>query len=468
MHPPAKLECCLRRVDESTIFMTYPDGDSASEMQRIADLDRIEGTIRPLGPSLVKLYFNIVHPTFPILHKDDFLDKHARSHHEFPPSLLAGVYLIALDWQQFNKELAAVPRALDAAILEDLAMRAIENDMKRPTLSTLQAGLLLLQRVRRTNNTLLTQLVFLGQTLGIHVDCSDWFIPAWERGLRCRLAWALYMQDKWGALVHGRPSLISDRLAWDDENNSDWDVRPCTVEDFHEILIKAEDVPYGSVDAKAGRVSFIHAIELTRIFSQLQYAFCSVGATKKGGRLDKLGATGTMALAESFAQQLRQWYTNLPGCLKLDTTTHMRGLSANGALHLSHMAAELTLHRAVLRALRPETPPSLKSTIRTAARARLLSALKLVETLQPKHTQSFWGFAAPAQMAMIGSFAGLLWATSADCDEAIEYVHQIERLRWALQVRGSAVPFIREAIRMLDEETGDLEALKTATYQAFS
>ncbi|KAH8433460.1 fungal specific transcription factor domain-containing protein [Aspergillus melleus] len=347
-------------------------------------------------------------------------------------------------------------------------MRVMENDMKRPTLSTLQAGLLLLQQVRRAHNTLITQLVALGQTLGIHVDCSDWAIPGWERGLRRRLAWALYMQDKWGVLCHGRPSLISDRITGEGENDSDWDVRPCTVDDFYEISIKAEDVPYGSINAPTGRVSFLYAIELTRIFSQLQYAFCSVGATKKGGRLDRLGATETMALAEPFAQQLRQWYINLPGCLKLDTTAHVRSLSANGALHISHMAAELTLHRAVLRALRPDTPPSLRSTIRTAARARLLSALKLVEMLQPKHTQSFWGYSAPAQVAMIGSFAGLLWATSADCDEAIEYVRHVERLRWALQIRGLGVPFVREALRLLDKEIGDLEAFKAATYQRFA
>lgn len=196
LHPPVKNECRPRRVDESTAFMTYPDEDSASEIQRIADLDKIEATIRPLGPILVKLYFHIVHPTFPILHKDVFLEKYARSHHEFSPPLLAGVYLLALDWQLFDRALVTASRIPDAALLEDLAMRAMEDDLKRPKLSTLQAGLLLLQRVRRTNNTLPAQLVALGQTLGIHVDCSDWAIPEWEKGLRRRLAWALYMQDK--------------------------------------------------------------------------------------------------------------------------------------------------------------------------------------------------------------------------------------------------------------------------------
>lgn len=450
--------------------MTYPDEDSASEIQRIADLDKIEATIRPLGPILVKLYFHIVHPTFPILHKDVFLEKYARSHHEFSPPLLAGVYLLALDWQLFDRALVTAPRVPNAALLEDLAMRAMEDDLKRPKLSTLQAGLLLLQRVRRTNNTLPAQLVALGQTLGIHVDCSDWAIPEWEKGLRRRLAWALYMQDKWGVLVHGRPSLIPDRISLHSDENDDteWDVRSCRVDDFPETSHNAEDGSYGSVDVEIGRTSFLHSIELAKIYSQIQYTFCSVGATKKGGRLDRLGAIGTTALAKPFAQQLRQWYIDLPDDLKLDATTHVRRLSANGALHLSHMAAELTMHRALLRSLRPDTPSSLSSTIRTAARTRLISALALVETLQPEHTQSFWGFAASAQLAMIGSFAGLLWATSAEGDEALEYVNQLERLRWALQVRGSAVPFVREALRMLDEEIGDLGAVKAATYHDFA
>ncbi|KAA8651363.1 hypothetical protein EYZ11_000937 [Aspergillus tanneri] len=467
LHPLGKHECRPRRVDESTAFITYPDEDSASEIQRMSDLDKIEATIQPLGSILVKLYFHIVHPTFPILHKEVFLEKYARSYHEFSPPLLAGVYLLALDWQLFDRALVTASRIPDAATLESLAMRAMEDDLKRPKLSTLQAGLLLLQRVRRTHNTLLAQLVALGQTLGIHVDCSDWAIPEWEKGLRRRLAWALYMQDKWGMLVHGRPSLIPDWVSSNSESicNHDWDVRPCTLEDFPEAVVNEDDRSHGSVDAETGRASFLKSIELAKIFSQIHSTLCSVGVTKKGGKLDRIGAAGAMALATPLAQRLQQWYTVLPDGLKLETTAHVRRLSATGALHISYMAAELTIHRALLRALKPDTPPSLRSTIRTAARARLLSAMSLIEALQPEHTQSFWGFAASAQMAMIGSFAGLLWATSAEVDEAIEYVNQLERLRWALQVRGSAVPCVREALRLLDEEVGDIAAVKAATYQ---
>ncbi|KAL2822004.1 fungal-specific transcription factor domain-containing protein [Aspergillus granulosus] len=449
-----------RRVNQSSAFLTLPDKTSASETQRISDLDQIEASIQPFGPALVKVYFQIVHPLFPILDKGVFLEKYARSYREFSPPLLAAVYLVALDWRLFDRSLTKATRVPDTALLEDLAMRAMNDDMKRAKLSTLQAGLLLLQRVRYTSSSLPAQLLALGQTLGIHVDCSDWTVPEWEKSLRRRLAWALYKHDKWGAIVHGRPSLIPVQI--DNSDLSDWDVGPCTLADFPEATENDEDDAEGIVDANLGRAAFIQLIELTKIFSEIVATFCSVSATKKGGLLSRIGANGTMALAKPLVMKLREWYSSLPDNLQLGTTYSHR-LSTNGPLHLSHMAAELTIHRALLRTLSADTPPALRATIRTAARARLASAMKLIESLQPEHTQSFWGFAAASQVAMIGSFAGLLWATSAEADEALEFVNQLERLRWALQMRASAAPFLHEALRMLDDEVGDLASLRTAT-----
>jgi hypothetical protein len=97
----------------------------------------------------------------------------------------------------FDRKLANLAQAPDTVRLENLAMRAMNDEWKRPKLSILQAGLLLLQRKDSSHNdTLPAKLLSLAHTLGIHVDCSDWAIPEWEKSLRKRLAWALYMQDK--------------------------------------------------------------------------------------------------------------------------------------------------------------------------------------------------------------------------------------------------------------------------------
>jgi hypothetical protein len=397
-----------------------------------------------------------MHRTFPILDKNVFLEKYAQSYRNFSPPLLASVYLLALEWRFFDRQLANLARAPDAVRLENLAMRAMDDERKRPKLSTLQAGLLLLQRKGSSHSdTLPAQLLSVGHTLGIHVDCSDWTIPEWEKSLRKRLAWALYMQDKWGTLIHGRPSLIPTQIDRD-EDTSDWVVRPCTLNDFPETT--AGDEGSGVVDALAGRDAFLHSIELTKILSCITATFCSAGATRKGGLLDRIGASGALELAKPLALQLRDWHATLPPSLQLDSTPSLK-LSTNGALHLSHAAAQLTIHRALLRILTPDDPPSLISAIRGAARARLVSAINLIGAFQLEHLQSFWGSAAAAQVTLVGALAGLLWATSANADEASEYVGHLERLRWILQVWASAIPFAREALRMLDEEIGDLAAI---------
>ncbi|KAJ5518561.1 hypothetical protein N7453_000983 [Penicillium expansum] len=339
--------CYPRRVNQSAAFMTYPDKDSASEMQRIADLRSYRGIDTSAGTNL-----------------GVFLEKYARSYREFSPPLLAAVYLVALDWKLFDRTLATAPRTPDAEALEDLAMQAMADDLKRPKLSTLQAGLLLLQRMRSSHGTLPAQLLSLGHTLGIHIDCTGWKIPEWEKGLRRRLAWALYMQDKWGVLVHGRPSLIPAQID-DDEGTSDWDVGPCTLNDFPEATAEEENGD-GGVDGAAGRAAFLQSIELTKIFSRIVATFCSIGATKKGGRLERIGPSGAMSLAKPLAMELREWHAALPASLQLESTPSLR-LSTNGALHLSHMATELTIHRALLRVLTPDSAPSLRSAIRTAA-----------------------------------------------------------------------------------------------------
>lgn len=102
--------------------------------------------------------------------------------------------------------------------------------------------------------------------------------------------------------------------------------------------------------------------------------------------------------------------------------------------------------------------------MRTGARTRLLSATAIISQLQPEHTQSFWGFMAAPQLASIGTFAGLLWATSDDGAEAAFYSERVEEYLWSLRVRGQAVPFAREALRLLEAEVGGLGALRVASH----
>ncbi|TPX08560.1 uncharacterized protein E0L32_009899 [Thyridium curvatum] len=339
-----------RRLDDRTMFLVHPDEATASEAQRVADCDAIEDCVRPLGKALVNLYFRIVHPSYPILHKGVYLAKHAVSHRMFSPPLLAAVYLIALDYQLYDPATtaggggggAAPARPNGQAALEEIAERTMADDLRRPKLSTLQAGLLLLQRSRIGTGPsgwiLTAQMVALAQGLGLHVDCSDWSIPEWEKGLRRRLGWALYMQDRWGALAWGRPTLLAD---------DSWDLRPCAPADFPEAAdeeqaSEAEAAADGSVPADTGREAFIRQTELARLLSQVLSCFYTTAATKPGGALDAMGPAAAAQLAKPLILHLREWHAALPPDLGLEHIVFRR-LSCAAPLQLAHAAVEVAI-----------------------------------------------------------------------------------------------------------------------------
>jgi hypothetical protein len=350
----------------------------------------------------------------------------------------------------------------NVAVLEKLADRAMAQDMRRPKLSTLEAGLLLLQRHRSyedasscthpfASRLFTAQLVAMAQELGVHIDCSSWNIPTWEIGLRRRLGWALYMQDRWGACAHGRPFLIQD---------NDWDVKMCDDSDYPELDDDADDTrPDGDSGIATGWDIFLKHIELTRIMSEVHETFYSGAATRAGGTWDQKGILAAVDMAKPLIHRLRVWYENLPQHLGM-ATTKSRGLCANGAIHLAYMSVEISLYRALVRNITPDTPADLHQSLRSAAQRKVQDVVSLMESLRPEHTAAFWGSAAAYQAAEAGSLAGFLWATADSADEMAWYSAQIEDLRWALRVRGAAAAFARQALHLIERDVGGLGIVK--------
>jgi hypothetical protein len=83
----------LRKVSDRDLFLMRPDEGTQNHDEEIEDLDAIESLVAPHGPALINLYFRIVHPSFPILHKRVYLEKYNRTYREFSPPLLAAVYV---------------------------------------------------------------------------------------------------------------------------------------------------------------------------------------------------------------------------------------------------------------------------------------------------------------------------------------------------------------------------------------
>jgi hypothetical protein len=422
----------LRRVDRQAHYLMRVD--APAEMEReLADLDQIEAIVRPHGPALVKLYFRIVHPSFPIIHKKVFLEKYGRTYRELTPLGLAAVYLLALDWWTYSRNLASLPKP-HVKDLEALVAKIMAGMHVRPKISDVQACLVIAQRPEGDSWARTGLLVSMTQTLGAHLDCSDWSIPEWEKGVRKRIAWSMFMQDKWGALIYGRPSHIT---------RDNWEVKPLESSDFPETS-QDDDDEEGSSEIEEGKQIFLAMISLTEILADIMDSFFTLKILKSN-----LNTAEVLERAKPLQIRLKQWYSDLLPSLSLGKTK-MGKLTSVGFLHLAYFVTEITLHRAVIRSDPAPGTEQLHSITRAAARTRFTSAVDYAKRLRPEHLQSFWYFTSKLNLSIIGTFGIVLWLTSTDDEEREFYANQLAEYRWTLRVSSTSAEFMKYAVSFLD------------------
>ncbi|KAI9731633.1 MAG: Fungal specific transcription factor [Claussenomyces sp. TS43310] len=426
----------FRKVSDDVDFVLKPYNEKSTQTSEIEQADAIEKVIAPHGPKLIDLYFRTVHPAFPILHKEAWLEKYSRTHREFEPPVLAGVYILALNWWHYDRELS-VQKKPDINILARLAKSALQDIIHRPKLSTLQAGLLLLQLRSAWEGPwgLSVQLVAAAQELGLHLDCRDWRIPTWEKGLRRRLAWSIYMLDKTMALTHGRPSHIMD---------DDWDVGRLTDDDFPETSSDQNEVE-GSAAVESGRIAFKKMIALSEIISSILRNFYSAKALGKFENIECL-----LEAAKPIQINLRAWHHSFPEVSRMDLSDS-RKLSSTGSLHLAYYSAEINLHKAIISySTRHHCDPGIVEICRGAAKIRVTAAVEFVKSLKVEHFQSFWYLSSGMNLVYIGSFATLMFLTSQSLDEASFYKQLLNDYRWTLRISSRLLHAVEFAVQRLD------------------
>ena len=443
----------FRHVSDNDMFVLRPDPGTEMYEDEMEDLDAIENTVAPHGRALVDLYFRIIHPSFPILHKKVYLEKYERSHREFSPALLAAVYLLASTYWTYSPELlyTSVP---NVALLEKLALKAMNYAVHRPKLSTVEAGLLLLQRSSRASWPLTAQMLAVGQDLGLHLDSSEWDIPGWEKGLRKRLGWALFMQDKWASLVHGRPSHISA---------TDWAVQSLNDQDFPESFADEDDKD-GSTEVVKGRSIFTHMTSLTIILSAILSTLYSGTAEGETARQSSDATTHVLMKAKPLQIRLKEWYSSLPECLSIEDVK-IRKLSSSGYLHLAYWATEITLHRCIARTLPFCSEPHLVSICHSAALTRSKSAMDFVRSLKPEHWQSFWYFASEFSFGLIGVFETLVSSCVGVGNDLSESVIRLDQYRWSLKMASQNAGFLEKSIAMVDTASAN-QSIKERSLQS--
>ncbi|ODQ80479.1 hypothetical protein BABINDRAFT_160758 [Babjeviella inositovora NRRL Y-12698] len=439
----------LRKVGDNVQFTLRDDYTDDLFSRSEQDVDAVERLVAPHGQVLIDLYFRIIHPSFPILHKKVFLEKYSRTHREFSAPLLAAVYVLATLWWDYDPQLSQYPKP-DVAQLNRIAIRTFSDVIERPKLSAVQAGLLLLQcRPDHARNWVMClQVVALAEELGLGLNCATWRLPKWERGLRRRLAWAVFMQDKWLSLTESRPSHIAI--------GRDWLVQPVSEEDFPEKPGDG-DAQEGSTDIENGKFLFREMISLSIIVSEILDTFFTMHAMQTVTRIDHV-----LKLAKPLQLKLRNWYHSLPTALHM-ASMQPRKLCPNGYLQLAYFATEITLHRKIITCLTHETPRELVQVCRAAAKTRLLAAVEFVRDLRPEHIHAFWHSSATANFALIGTFAAILFYTAPGPQEAAFFKDQIFNYRWTLRVSAKGFDQAASALEKLDMMLLHIPGLLTET-----
>lgn len=138
----------------------------------------------------------------------------------FPVVLLAAIYACAFPFYvhdptlQLSTAFGGTP--IDA--LWTLVYELIVENIHRPKLAVVQAAVLFMHQPPKGRAQALADgpmiwsfwasIVGLSNSLGLHLDCRRWGIPAWEKRLRRRLWWAIYLEDTWRSFLSGRPPVI--------------------------------------------------------------------------------------------------------------------------------------------------------------------------------------------------------------------------------------------------------------------
>ncbi|KAK9457772.1 fungal-specific transcription factor domain-containing protein [Dipodascopsis uninucleata] len=433
----------LRSVSDDAVFIMTVDSEIEEDHKLV---DEIEKIVEPYGSQLVALYFRIVHPSYPIIHKTYFLTQYKISPKQIQPPLLAAVYSLALNWWAYDHELSHSATRPDSFMLDTIAFTAIQRHLHRARLSTVQAGLLLLQRKPESTtgglmlgktqvSSFTAQLIGVSQALGLHLDCSRWNIPGWEIFLRRRVAWALYVQDRWVALCHGRPCYI-------DEKN--WVVPMLNRDDFCFELASSAAAVIGT-----GAELMIEMSRLTSILSEILQTFFFSDYTRYKHEIKDPFVV--FELAKPLQLKLRQWYSGLSEGLHIKPANIInKRLCTTGYLHLAYYCVEITLHRAILRALETCTDNSVILQFRTAANDRAYAAVTFVQSLTVEYLEAFWIHSSRDCLVEIGQFITLLKATATSIEEASVYDDYQDSFRWYLRVHSRAAWMFEYALLRLE------------------
>jgi hypothetical protein len=368
---------------------------------------------------LLQLYARFIDPYFPILSRHQ-IPASADELSNMPLGILSAMCAAALPFIVYDPEL--VPLLLSppsSQALYRLSWLGVFEELHAPSLTTLQACLLLQQRLPTNlylfdtafSWSLMATSVAVAQTIGLHRDPAGWAsLPLWERRLRRRLWWALWTTEKWYSLARGMPTHLTD---------DDHDVAPLVPEDVSDTL--SDSTPHT-------KTHLFYLVSLTYVLADILKTYYTVRATRQLS--DHLHLS--LEAARPLRVRLKAWKDSLPATLRfgadrataagplpdhrvhaLDSEEYLDG---NGSLHLCYIVTHMSLFRALLRplekmqlggALSEATGTLVHDGAKAVTRGAALCVEEFVEFVEPlagAQWNAFWHSWSRANFAIAGAF----------------------------------------------------------------
>ncbi|KAE8379923.1 fungal-specific transcription factor domain-containing protein [Aspergillus bertholletiae] len=274
--------------------------------------------LQPYTDELVRLYFEEIHPAFPLLDEQLFMELY-KTDDKLSPVLICYFFSVSLILWQHSPILRQFPKP-DVYFIWNLSVEALQQDFLVPSLSTMYSVLLDLggrpiysMLVNTVNNG---RAVTLAQTLGLNRDPTNWKRPKREKSLRIRLWWAVVIHDRWSSFAHGiSPSITKSR----------YDVPIPTLSDI---------TPNHSDTRAKAATSFIHLCTLTEILGEALPLVYDLNLDPKE----------TWKQIHRLETDLDEWENRLPNYLRRGND-ESPGVSGSSSLQLSYLAVRLLLNR---------------------------------------------------------------------------------------------------------------------------
>ncbi|CRG86446.1 putative transcriptional regulatory protein C777,02 [Talaromyces islandicus] len=350
-----------------------PSGNGTAGFKQFESMEKI---IEPLGPELCHVYFENIHPPFPILDENTVLEAYRQD--GLPHTLVCEIYAVSLILWKTSRKIASSGRPPpDIRYMWNLAVSAMNDDFSAPDFSTVLACILdLLGRPITSityNAVNIGRVVALSQSLGLNRNPLKWDLEFRQKSLRIRTWWGILIHDQWASLSHGTPPHI---------HRSQWDV---PLPDSGSLLINNAFTDGFVADARAqGGRSFIALCELTVVL---------------GGILSLLYTLEDQTREQAFRalrrheMALDQWEEGLPPWLCPGSLSFKRKAAGALNLHLCYLVVRMCLCRIGLLELHRSDDTDIKEDrlyYQARCRKTARAVIDFVTSLKKSEVDVFW------------------------------------------------------------------------------